>query len=273
MGGYAAQLRQELSQRNSAYASSRGLAHVCSYGEIPAVVYEPCSDGRRHGNFLDASYRAILKDREWKKRLDKVHAQARQALPRRERAWKELDSCMSSDALLMNIFCHPHTLSRRVCCSLGVEIGERPHFGFRGRVPLCGGRTDRTEIDMKLGSLLVEAKLTESLFESKAFAIVDCYRDLDEVFERRHLPQARGQYSSYQLIRNVLAAHALNVSFCVLLDSRRPDLIESWYTVMSCIRIPGLRTRCKVLTWQELSSVLPSELGHFLKSKYGIAIC
>src|SRR5262249_46977725 len=142
VGGYAAQLRQELSFRNSAYASSRGLAHVCSYGEIPAVAYWPCSNGPGAGNLLDARSRAILRDREWNRRLEKVHAQSRHGLPKAERAWKELDSCMSSDALLMNIFCHPHTLSRRVCWSLGVEVGERPHFGLPARVPLRGGRTD-----------------------------------------------------------------------------------------------------------------------------------
>ena len=54
-------------------------------------------------------------------------------------------------------------------------------------------------------------------------------------------------YVSYQLIRNVLAAHALDLAICVLLDTRRPDLIEAWYPVMKCVRIPELRTRCKVL--------------------------
>ena len=97
------------------------------------------------------------------------------------------------------------------------------------------------------------------------------YRDLDAVFERRALPKANGQYVSYQLIRNVLAAYALDLAFCVLLDSRRPDLLEAWYTVMKCVRIPDLRTRCKVLTWQELSEVLPPDLQKFLDLKYGIA--
>ena len=78
------------------------------------------------------------------------------------------------------------------------------------------------------------------------------------------------RYRGYQLIRNVLAAQALECSFCVLLDARRPDLREQWYAVMRCVRPPELRVRCKVLTWQELKGVLPRKLQSFLKEKYGI---
>ena len=51
-------------------------------------------------------------------------------------------------------------------------------FGFRARVPLANGHSDRTEVDMKLGSLLVESKLTESDFQSQAADLVESYRDL-----------------------------------------------------------------------------------------------
>jgi hypothetical protein len=271
MISYAAHLRQELSARNTMYATLRRLTHVSSYGGIPVIVYEPCSDGERHGNFLDASYSAILNQPEWKRRLRKIHSQAARSLPQSERTWKELDSCMSSDALLMNVFCHPRTLKKlRLYSVLGVDIGEIPQFGFPARVPLRGGRSDRTEVDMKFGGLLVESKLTESDFQTKSVEVVGSYRDLEEVFECKELPKLRGQYVSYQLIRNVLAAHALRLAFCVLLDARRPDLIEAWYAVMRCIRISDLRTRCKVLTWQELSEVLPPAVQHFLNLKYGI---
>jgi hypothetical protein len=40
-----------------------------------------------------------------------------------------------------------------------------PEFGFRARVPLANGKFDRTEVDMRLGDLLIEAKLTESNFQ------------------------------------------------------------------------------------------------------------
>jgi hypothetical protein len=268
---HASSLRQELCRRNAAYASSRQLPHVASYGGVPVIVYEPSPDLARHGNFIDVTYKVVLGQPEWKRRLEKIHAQASRSLPRRERSWKELDSSMSSDALLMNVFCHPSALVGGALISiLGIEIGTVPEFGFKARVPLRSGRTDRTEVDMKLDALLVESKLTESDFQSSDAVVVESYRDLDEVFDRGTLPRVNGQYISYQLIRNVLAAHALKLSFCVLLDARRPDLLEAWYAIMKCVAIPDLRTRCKVLTWQELSEVVSLDLQQYLDLKYGI---
>jgi hypothetical protein len=123
---------------------------------------------------------------------------------------------------------------------------------------------------MKLGNLLVEAKLTESDFQRQSKALLESYRDLQEVFEVEELPRAGDQYVGYQLIRNVLAAHASGSSFCVMLDSRRPDLLEQWHAVLRCVQDSNLRTRCKVLEWQELAQVLPPTLRRFLEEKYGI---
>ena len=267
---YAALLRQELCARNAAYALARQLPHVTSYGEMPVIVYEPFPGAIGHGNFLDASYRAVLGRPEWNRRLEKVHAQAARCLPRRDRRWKELDSSMSSDALLMNVFCHPSTLRRSLRPMLGGGIWEVAEFGFKARVPLRGGRTDRTEIDMRLGGLLVESKLTEADFQIGEPEVVESYRDLEEVFDCGALPRLGGRYVSYQLVRNVLAAHALALDFCVVLDARRPDLMEAWYGIMKCVRISELRTRCKVLSWQELSESVSPDLRHFLDRKYGI---
>jgi hypothetical protein len=97
-------LRQELIARNSSYASLNLLPHVTSNGELPVVVCEQSECGRNHGNFIAASYRAILRTPEWRKRLQKVHSQGRRSLPARDGSWRELDSSLSSDALLMNIF-------------------------------------------------------------------------------------------------------------------------------------------------------------------------
>src|SRR5512133_3246823 len=101
---YAAELRREISLRNRAFASSLELPHVESYGTSPVIVYEPYLEGTLHGNFIVASYAAILDNEFWRRRLAKVHAQARRSLPKRDRVWMELDSSVSSDALLMNIF-------------------------------------------------------------------------------------------------------------------------------------------------------------------------
>jgi hypothetical protein len=187
----ASLLRQELCARNRAFALENGLAHVESYGGMPVIVYEPTADGVQHGNFLDASYAAILARPEWKRRLNKVHAQAKRALPKCERGWKELDSSMSSDALLMNIFCYPGVIeSPAVRSLLGVDAADPPQFGFRARVPFKTGLVDRTEVDMRLGDLLVEAKLTESDFQSKDASTMLRYRDFEEVFEVKMLPRA-----------------------------------------------------------------------------------
>ena len=269
---YAALLRRELSARNASYAVIEQVPHVTSYGEMPVVVYQPSPCGEKHGNFLPASYRALLRRPEWRKRFDKVHSSAGRALPKSDSVWKELDSSMSSDALLMNIFCYPGVTKRReLSLLLGNEFGDLPEFGFKPRVPLTSGLIERTEVDMKLGSVLFEAKLTEADFQNQNATLVEGYRDLKEVFERHKLPRRSQKYVSYQLLRNVLAAYSLDLSFCVLLDARRPDLIEDWYEVMACVRLTDLRIRCKVLTWQELAATLPSRVQHFLDLKYGIA--
>ncbi len=156
-----------------------------SYGNPPVIVYAP--DEGRHGNFYDAAYAAITSRPEWMRRFDKIHAQGR-ALPRAEsgRRWRELDSSMSSDALLMNVFCTPAPAVRQ---TLGVDDVELPVFGWKARVPLASGRLDRTEVDMRWGGLLVEAKLTEGDFQTRAARIVERYRDFDAVFERGLLPR------------------------------------------------------------------------------------
>jgi hypothetical protein len=193
----ASELRRELGLRNRRWA--QGHAHVESYGNPPVIVYAPehptdedlVADTRRHGNFFDAAYAAIVARPEWMRRFDKIHAQGR-AIPRADsgRRWRELDSSMSSDALLMNVFCTPGVAEApAVRRTLGVDGEDPPVFGWKARVPLKGGRFDRTEVDMRLGSLLVEAKLTEGDFQSKAAAVVEAYRDFDAVFERELLPR------------------------------------------------------------------------------------
>lgn len=271
--GYSTLLRRELSARNLAFARSYSLPHCLSYGQVPVVVYPPSEDRARHGNFLPETYTAILVNPQWRRRLAKPHSQARTALPSTDHhRWCELDSSNSSDALLMNVFCHPDVFSDgRVRALLGVDHKCVPEFGVKARVPLAGDKFDRTEVDMRLGALLVESKLTEFDFQTKAKTIVETYRDFGEVFDRRSLPQSRTAYNSYQLIRNVLAAHAMGSAFCVIADARRPDLISTWYDIMRCVKTLDLRLRCKVLTWQELSEAVPPELQRFLAEKYGIS--
>lgn len=266
---FSTPLRHELCQRALKFAETHALPHSLSYGEVPVVCFAP--DEVQHGNFIGASYKAIMANPSWRRRLAKIHAQGKRSLPTTDRGrWMELDSCTSSDALLMNIFCHPHLSRAGAAHIFGVGAGSTPQFGYKGRVPLVNGRFDRTEIDMRLEGLLVEAKLTESDFQKADKKVLARYRDFDEVFEVEQLPQSETHYFSYQLLRNVLAAQAAQSSFCVLVDARRPDLTEAWYAVMRCVRPVELRTALRVLTWQELSRALPASLQDFLTAKYGI---
>jgi len=256
--GHVSALRQELIARNSSYAALKLLPHVTSYGELPVVVYQQSECGRHHGNFISASYRAILRRPQWRRRLQKVHSQGRRSPPFNDESWRELDSSLSSDALLMNIFCYPGVTRRmEVCGILRIKPGSLPEFGFMPRIPLFSEATERTEIDMKLGNILFEAKLTEGNFQIQCSELVEQYRDLRDVFECRQLPRVKRRYVSYQLIRNILAA-------------RRPDLLEDWFLIVRCIRSATLRARCKVLTWEELTFGLPGALQNFLSVKYGI---
>ena len=157
--GDASELRRELGERSRTWA--QGRAHVESYGQPGVIVFAP-EDGR-HGNFLEESYVAIAAQPEWFRRFDKIHSHGR-ALPRptlcgsdgQPRKWRELDSSMSSDALLMNIFCAPGVAqSAGVRGGLAVDVGwggqDLPIFGWKARVPLANGRVDRTEVDMRWG--------------------------------------------------------------------------------------------------------------------------
>jgi hypothetical protein len=174
---------------------ARGRTHVESYGDPPVIVFGP--ENGKHGNFFDPSYAAICGRPDWMRRFDKIHAQGR-SLPRcapgleaePPRRWRELDSSMSSDALLMNVFCAPRVAEDiSVRGTLGVAGDATPEFGWKARVPLKNGRFDRTEVDLRWGGLLVEAKLTESDFQTRAAVIVEGYRDFEDVFDKDLLPR------------------------------------------------------------------------------------
>jgi hypothetical protein len=263
----AAALRAEISARNQARAVQ--FAHELTWSGSPSVLY--AESAGLHGNFLPASWKRILARPAWRKRLAKSYTASRFVPRPGERRRFELDCAASSDALLMNIFCYPKVLHRPALCALlGVEPGLEPDFGFRPPIPRLNGHTDRTEIDMRLGSLLVEAKLTEGDFQRAPLRLLGRYPSLNDVFDLERLPIVNGSLHSWQLIRSVLAAHAADASFLVFCDRRRPDLIDRWFAVMGAVSSSALRTRLGLLTWQEIASTLPARLQQFLDEKYGI---
>jgi hypothetical protein len=323
----ASLLRRDLNARAHKFAHERKLLHEIAPGPNqdtdPLIIFGRSELGP-HGNFHPASDLAISANPAWLRRLSKPHTASRRSPARNDWPWRELDSAVSSDALLMNIFCHPRvfngrTLAPAVANLLNVDRTAQPRFGINPGIPLKTIRKrrttrntqtlpdhtlkDRTEIDLQLDTLFVEAKLTESDFQTASLRLVERYRDLETVFDITRLPRkilytapthppaeefsqleeptlfpsssptlkpTRTLINGYQLIRNVLAAYATNASFCVLCDARRLDLIETWYSVLSAVHTPTFATRLKLLTWQELATVLPSNLQQFLDAKYGI---
>ena len=324
-------LRRDLTVRAMHLARTHALLHDVSTGSSPSILFgRDDQEPARHGNFHPAAYAAICANADWLLRLAKPHTASRRSSARHDWRWMELDSASSSDALLMNVFCHPGVfdgvhLAAPVASLLNVDPDTTPCFGIHPGVPLLTPlrsrskkaapieRLDRTEIDLTLGNLYIEAKLTESDYQTASPKLIARYRDLEAVFDTDRLPRklppnptqiSRAPHPShlceawdvdsthnrdpdlddsfltiparptriagYQLIRNVLAAYAAEASFCVLCDSRRHDLIDLWYEVLSAVRSQTFATRLKLLTWQELAAALPRDLQHFLATKYGI---
>lgn len=264
----AGSVREEIGFRNLELAEGQG--YEVTYGDVPSVLYAPEEDGT-HGNFIAASYRRICADEAWRRRLGKSYT-ASSRVPRAGDRWRgELECANSSDALLMNVFCYPGLLRRpAVCGLLGIEPGLRPEFGVRAGLRMRREEVDRTEIDLRLGTLLVEAKLTESGFGTATQERLLRYTAVEEVFEIEELPWTGNRVGGYQLVRGVLAAAAAAGRFMLLCDGRRSDLQEVWARVLGAVRSYDLRSRMALLTWQELSAAAPRRLQDFLLAKYGI---
>ncbi len=264
--GLASAVRAEVSGLGSAL----GKVHEVTRGS--AVVFSP--EGSSHGNFVEASYRRIVARPEWARRLEKVHTAKRQAratgADEQVRTWRELDAATSSDALLMNVFCYPRVWTPGLRALMGVTGRERVEFGTRSEARLERGLVNTTEIDMRVGDLLVEAKLTEADFQFGAMCLVERYLGFDEVFDRERLEVTRRGVRSYQLVRGVLAAYAVGGRFCVICDGRRSDLVEDWLRVIGAVRSLEVQSRLRLVTWQEIARLVPKGLRGFLASKYGI---
>jgi hypothetical protein len=262
--------RQELAICATRYAIGRRIPFFMSLDKPPTVMFELYEGGRLHGNFLASTLKEILQEGSWQIRLN-GRRPVLGTLPEGKSA-KELDASTSSEALLMNIFCHPELKSHSALYKvLGLDEYEKPEFGVTGNVPLANGRTDKGEIDMKLGNVLVMAKLAETDFTKRPKAHAESYRDFEFAFDTNILPQSEEKYYHHQLIRSVLAASEQNARFVLISDARRPDLLHSWWDVMMAVNDTNLRRRCRFVLWQELAQLAPLQLREFLEEKYGIA--
>lgn len=260
-------LRAEVGYRNLQRAG--GLEHEVTFGAVPSVVY--AGDRQSHGNFVAASYRRILGHPAWAARLAKTYTGSAQLPRAKDRRRGELECAVSSDALLMNIFCYPGVLRRAALCAmLAIDAGQSPNFGVRAGLPMLRGEVDRTEFDMELGDLWVEAKLTESGFGRAGAERLRRYVGLDQIFDVEELPAGAGRMTGYQIVRGLLAAVQQHRRYLVLMDARRPDLMEICFRVLRAVRDADAGSRFRMLTWQELASALPCSLRQFVAEKYGI---
>lgn len=247
---YAISLRRELSTRNIKWAEDHGFLYERIMGSSASVIYRPDNQGL-HGNFHPASYKCILQNPLSRRQLSKKHTTARKTLLSHNPDRLELDSCNSSDALLMNIFCHPSASSAQsdLRSYLAVESTADFVFGYKPRVPFKNGKFDCTEVDLRIGDLMIEAKLTETDFQLARWKLVERYRDFKDVFDPELLPRAGDKLRSYQLLRGILAAFVdISSRYCLICDERRTDLIEMWADMLGAIRLSGPRYRCVLIT-------------------------
>ena len=213
-------------------------------------------------NFNPDSFRHIQQNQDWFKRTRKSHQNVKNAL--------EMQSSNSSDALLMNVFCHPNIVKWQGLRNL-LNVSEiNPVFGFKARVTKNDGKGDTSEIDMVLGDLLIEAKLTEGDFTQKDASLVKEYDGLTEHFHEDFLSRQDNLVDNYQVLRNLLAAIQHSKQHVLLCDDRRPDLVRRYMDTVSCLRDAHMRKRCRVVFWQQIRKACGAGLGSFLTEKYGL---
>jgi hypothetical protein len=267
---YNTTLRNELTPLADEYAKKKyGKTYLnLSPSSKDAIIFNNLAF-----NFHPSSWNVIDKDTFYKNRTIKIHSHFKSSKP----AVYEMQSSNSSDALAMNIFCYPNIQN---CLGLKklFEVDEitKIDFGFKAKVlKLKVGKvySDKTEVDLLLNdNIICECKLTEEGFTTKNKAEVESYKNFSAVFHMDKLIQNETSYLNYQLIRNILAAYQHKSRFILLSDMRRPDLAKSFYQTVRCIqdKYLDLRTNCEIVYWQDIAQVVPKDLKHFLKEKYGI---
>tara|TARA_R110002072_G_scaffold7503_2_gene40599 strand:+ start:350500 stop:351249 length:750 start_codon:yes stop_codon:yes gene_type:complete len=208
-------------------------------------------------NFDPETYANINAKPDFKKRLDKSHPKAK--------GYKEMQSSNSSDALLMNIFSNPNILKiKGIRDLLGINKDDNIEFGWN---PIFENERTKTEIDMKIGSTIFEAKLTEKDFSAKDIHFVLAYANVEELLDFETLIK-EDKILHYQLIRNLLTANQYGFNFFLIVDETRTDLIRSFYQVKMAIKDKDLSSRFNFLTWQEITEKLGGDLKKYITRKY-----
>lgn len=244
---YSQFLRSQLSSKSLIWAKENNVPYYTSIGSEPVTLFEPYENGSKHGNFHSYSWVQIISHPDWKKRLDKAHPPKKSLPDNKQESAKELDSCNSSDALLMNIFCYPNIIDSIQKIFPFNLLKDSPFFGLKPEIPFKNGGKDNSEIDMVINGIFFEAKLTEPDFTKCDKVKFFSYAFVKDVFDIDALPQEEGFFTSYQLIRNILAAYKYDNQFILLYDGRRPDLEKSFDNTVSSILINKLKHYCPVV--------------------------
>jgi hypothetical protein len=248
-------LRIEIRRAAKAYADKRNLAVDDSHES--ALIFRNLSD-----NFHPQSFASISSCPDWELRTRKAHQNVPGVL--------EMQSSNSSDALLMNIFCHPQIRHWKGVSKLLKEDFDKILFGFPAMVSISGGQQDSTEIDMALTGTFCEAKLTELDFTQKGAEIVEQYDNLHRDFHVKALERNGDYYENYQIIRNLLASIQHNRKHILVCDERRPDLVRRYMETASCLKEVRHRKNCRVVFWQELIEACGTPLQQWVGEKYGM---
>jgi len=259
---FSKELKDSLNKTTLDYIKKKGIPSSEYVKYKSAIVFNTSTDGTVNPNFNKNSLRHISKNQDWKNRLTKRHTHFKDDT-------LEMASSNSSDALLMNIFCHPKFSTWKGPQSILGFANEQPEFGCN---PGIETHNSPTEIDMILGDVIYEAKLTETDFTIKDLQTIQrVYPGMEDVFDLEYLSEG-DSVKHYQLLRNIYAVSEVDGinKFMLLVDYRRPDLLHSLVDVINAIRYDELRRKCGFITWQEIARTVGKDLRDFLQLKYGI---
>lgn len=267
---YDIELKQELIKLGENYGQinfGNTYAHPTEF-KNSSIIFNDISY-----SFQKDSFKQIKNSPYYFKRTQKKHTKVQT----KNAGILEMQSSNSSDALAMNVFCHPDFSKWEEMKKL-FQVNEFTSivFGYKAKVDKIinnVNKKDNTEVDIFLNeNLIIECKLTEKDFSSKKMDIVEHYSEFKNVFHIDKLLKTKTHYQNYQLIRNILAANQHNAQFILICDMRRPDLVESYHQTLTCIKDEylDLKNNCKIIYWQDLAKVVGEELRVFLNEKYGI---
>lgn len=212
-------------------------------------------------NFEKESFETIENKKEWHVRTQKKHTHFKDGT-------LEMQSCNSSDALLMNIFCNPGFKKWSGPQNLlNISIDHEFEFGWNPQFENEDPKHP-TEIDLKIGNHIFEAKLTENSFTTKPKSVVHLYRYFKDLFEESCLLTPKEDIQQYQLIRNILTAYKYNFYFTAIIDSTRIDLMKEIINVLKSVKNYNLRSRINIVTWQEIIDSCGGKLKLYLQEKY-----